>query len=144
MVPFVQLAIAKKFARHALSGTNVLNWRTKVWVVNSKWEKRKKWVRRVFPDTIKEMNTWSCEDLEERSSRPRSGCRKNSKCEGCMHCVCFGCKMCRFEDCRCQVCVDFYSNAIYKLKLKKNVSNILKMKFQKQKNKSYLTLPTQF
>ncbi|KAJ0923602.1 putative developmental regulator, ULTRAPETALA [Helianthus annuus] len=76
---------------------------------------------------------WSCEDLEERSSRPRSGCRKNSKCEGCMHCVCFGCKMCRFEDCRCQVCVDFYSNAIYKLKLKKNVSNILKMKFQKQK-----------
>ncbi|KAF5806784.1 putative developmental regulator, ULTRAPETALA [Helianthus annuus] len=41
---------------------------------------------------------WSCEDLEERSSRPRSGCRKNRKCEGCRHCVCFGCEMCRFED----------------------------------------------
>ncbi|KAJ0578665.1 putative developmental regulator, ULTRAPETALA [Helianthus annuus] len=36
---------------------------------------------------------WSCEDLEERSSRPRSGCRKNRKCEGCRHCVCFVCEM---------------------------------------------------
>ncbi|KAJ0748340.1 putative developmental regulator, ULTRAPETALA [Helianthus annuus] len=32
------------------------------------------------------------------------GCRRNSKCKGYELCVCFGCQMCRFEDCGCQVC----------------------------------------
>ncbi|KAF5806791.1 putative developmental regulator, ULTRAPETALA [Helianthus annuus] len=53
---------------------------------------------------------WTCEDLEERSSRRHSGCPKKTNCKGCTHCVCFGCQMCRFEDCGCQECIDFYAN----------------------------------
>ncbi|XP_024976322.1 protein ULTRAPETALA 2-like [Cynara cardunculus var. scolymus] len=54
---------------------------------------------------------WTCEDLEERiSSRSRTGCRKNIRCRGCVYCVCFGCRLCRFEDCTCRMCVDFYAN----------------------------------
>ncbi|KAF5806790.1 putative developmental regulator, ULTRAPETALA [Helianthus annuus] len=42
----------------------------------------------------------------ERSLRTHGGCCRNSKCKGYEHCVCFGCQMCRFEDCGCQVCAD--------------------------------------
>ncbi|KAJ0612126.1 putative developmental regulator, ULTRAPETALA [Helianthus annuus] len=47
----------------------------------------------------------------ERSLRTHGGCRRNSKCKGYEHCVCFGCQMCRFEDCGCQVCADFYASS---------------------------------
>ncbi|KAI3686265.1 hypothetical protein L1987_79939 [Smallanthus sonchifolius] len=153
-----------KFAKHALSGTSMPNWRKKVWVLNSMGEKIKlgetclvrfykgdEYVRprnlvshrdeflscsvcnkvrhfelrskdecRLYHDAAaRETRTcsdmipgrWTCEDLEARRSRSHSGCRKNSKCKGCKHCVCFGCEMCRFEDCGCQMCTDFYANA---------------------------------
>ncbi|KAK1407076.1 hypothetical protein QVD17_38687 [Tagetes erecta] len=63
--------------------------------------------------TCKDMipGKWKCEDLEERSSRRHNGCRKNIGCKGCKHCICLGCNMCRFEDCGCQMCNDFYANA---------------------------------
>ncbi|KAK1407079.1 hypothetical protein QVD17_38690 [Tagetes erecta] len=63
--------------------------------------------------TCKDMipGLWTCEDLEERRSRLHSGCRKKLNCKGCRHCVCLGCSMCKFEDCGCQMCIDFYANA---------------------------------
>jgi hypothetical protein len=54
----------------------------------------------------------SCDDDEERGSRKvLKGCTRAASCTGCMKCVCFGCKMCRFTDCGCQTCVDFYRNS---------------------------------
>uniref|UniRef100_A0A1D1YFV8 Protein ULTRAPETALA 1 n=1 Tax=Anthurium amnicola TaxID=1678845 RepID=A0A1D1YFV8_9ARAE len=54
----------------------------------------------------------SCDDDEERASRKNyRGCSSSPLCSGCTTCVCFGCELCRFSDCRCQVCVDFMRNA---------------------------------
>ncbi|KAJ0571003.1 putative developmental regulator, ULTRAPETALA [Helianthus annuus] len=54
---------------------------------------------------------WTCEDLEERSSRRHSGFPKKTNCKGCTSCVCFGCRMCRFEDCGCQECIAYSADA---------------------------------
>ncbi|AQK99959.1 Protein ULTRAPETALA 1 [Zea mays] len=54
----------------------------------------------------------SCADEEERASRKvLRGCSRSPSCTGCMKCVCFGCETCRFVDCDCQTCVDFYRNS---------------------------------
>ncbi|KAG8068138.1 hypothetical protein GUJ93_ZPchr0005g15002 [Zizania palustris] len=54
----------------------------------------------------------SCDDEEERASRrPSRGCARAAACVGCERCVCFGCEICRFADCSCQTCVDFYHNS---------------------------------
>lgn len=76
---------------------------------------------RVYHDALAKHN-WTCADLttdrmscdddEERGSRKvLKGCSRAASCTGCMKCVCFGCTMCRFTDCACQTCVDFYSNS---------------------------------
>lgn len=54
----------------------------------------------------------TCDDEEERASRKvLRGCSRSPSCTGCMKCVCFGCETCRFVDCDCQTCVDFYRNS---------------------------------
>lgn len=54
----------------------------------------------------------TCDDEEERASRKvLRGCSRAPSCTGCMKCVCFGCETCRFKDCDCQTCVDFYRNS---------------------------------
>ncbi|MFS7940573.1 putative developmental regulator, ULTRAPETALA [Helianthus anomalus] len=104
MTPSLLFAIAMipaiEFAKHAYDGRNVPKWRTKVLVLNCNSEKIKLG-KHVFLDIIKEMDMWTCENIEERSLRRHSGCRRNSKYTGCKDCVCFGCQMCRFEDCGC-------------------------------------------
>ncbi|KAE8798518.1 protein ULTRAPETALA 1-like [Hordeum vulgare] len=76
---------------------------------------------RVYHDALAKPN-WTCADLtadsvtceddEERGSRKvLKGCSRAASCTGCMKCVCFGCEMCRFTDCECQTCVDFYRNS---------------------------------
>ncbi|XP_016461420.1 protein ULTRAPETALA 2-like [Nicotiana tabacum] len=53
----------------------------------------------------------SCNDAEERESRKACrACPRTAKCNGCVRCVCFGCSMCKFEDCNCRACVDFLKN----------------------------------
>ncbi|XP_020269599.1 LOW QUALITY PROTEIN: protein ULTRAPETALA 1-like [Asparagus officinalis] len=53
----------------------------------------------------------SCDDDEERGSRKvLRGCPRAPLCKGCTSCVCFGCHLCRFEDCNCRTCVDFLTN----------------------------------
>ncbi|KMZ70634.1 Protein ULTRAPETALA 1 [Zostera marina] len=53
----------------------------------------------------------SCEDDEERASRKvQRGCFRLTLCKGCTTCVCFGCEICRFQDCTCQTCIDFTNN----------------------------------
>ncbi|XP_072970064.1 protein ULTRAPETALA 2-like [Typha angustifolia] len=53
----------------------------------------------------------TCNDEEERESRRRlRGCSRAPLCKGCIQCVCFGCKMCRFSDCGCQTCNDYMDN----------------------------------
>ncbi|CDP07784.1 unnamed protein product [Coffea canephora] len=53
----------------------------------------------------------TCDDAEERNSRKSSrGCPRNPSCKGCVRCVCLGCSTCRFEDCECRSCREFYSN----------------------------------
>ncbi|KAF2553657.1 hypothetical protein F2Q68_00037517, partial [Brassica cretica] len=53
----------------------------------------------------------TCEAEEERGSRKvYRGCIRSPTCKGCTSCVCFGCELCRFPDCTCQMCVDFTSN----------------------------------
>ncbi|KAL8166202.1 hypothetical protein V2J09_007701 [Rumex salicifolius] len=53
-----------------------------------------------------------CEDDEERQPKKiLRGCFMRPLCKGCNFCVCFGCFMCRFEDCKCRSCVDFIKNA---------------------------------
>ncbi|KAK1388921.1 Developmental regulator, ULTRAPETALA [Heracleum sosnowskyi] len=54
----------------------------------------------------------ACEDEEERASRRvYRGCSRSQTCKGCTSCVCFGCEICRFSDCGCQICSDFIENA---------------------------------
>ncbi|RLN24930.1 hypothetical protein C2845_PM07G25030 [Panicum miliaceum] len=76
---------------------------------------------RVYHDALAKIN-WTCADLttdrvtcddeEERASRKvLRGCSRATSCAGCMKCVCFGCETCRFKDCDCQTCVDFYRNS---------------------------------
>nr|CAB3478505.1 unnamed protein product [Digitaria exilis] len=76
---------------------------------------------RVYHDALAKLN-WTCADLttdrvtcddeEERASRKvLRGCSRATSCNGCMKCVCFGCETCRFKDCDCQTCVDFYRNS---------------------------------
>ncbi|CAM0883328.1 unnamed protein product [Alopecurus aequalis] len=76
---------------------------------------------RVYHDALAKLN-WTCADLttdrmtcdddEERGSRKvLKGCSRAASCTGCMKCVCFGCEMCRFTDCACQTCIDFYRNS---------------------------------
>ncbi|PAN28152.1 hypothetical protein GQ55_5G135400 [Panicum hallii var. hallii] len=76
---------------------------------------------RVYHDALAKIN-WTCADLttdrvtcdddEERASRKvLRGCSRATSCAGCMKCVCFGCETCRFKDCGCQTCVDFYRNS---------------------------------
>ncbi|KAI5679766.1 hypothetical protein M9H77_00993 [Catharanthus roseus] len=56
-------------------------------------------------------NGMRCEDAEERKSRmPLRGCPNKPKCKGCICCVCTGCRTCRFEDCDCQICIDYVKN----------------------------------
>ncbi|XP_010675639.3 protein ULTRAPETALA 1-like [Beta vulgaris subsp. vulgaris] len=76
----------------------------------------------IYHQATKASETWTCsnypheilrcEDDEERASKKRlRGCPRRSICKGCTSCVCFGCNMCRFEDCACRSCVDFIQNA---------------------------------
>ncbi|GJM92937.1 hypothetical protein PR202_ga09446 [Eleusine coracana subsp. coracana] len=76
---------------------------------------------RTYHDALAKIN-WTCADLttdsancdddEERASRKvLRGCSRTASCSGCMKCVCFGCVTCRFDDCSCQTCVDFYRNS---------------------------------
>ncbi|KAM7492619.1 hypothetical protein LguiA_035540 [Lonicera macranthoides] len=52
-----------------------------------------------------------CEDEKERKSRKECrGCPARGKCNGCTRCVCLGCSMCRFGDCNCRSCVEFFTN----------------------------------
>ncbi|KAL8166173.1 LOW QUALITY PROTEIN: hypothetical protein V2J09_007672 [Rumex salicifolius] len=54
-----------------------------------------------------------CEDDEERQPKKiLRGCFMRPLCKGCNFCVCFGCFICRFEDCKCRSCVDFIKNAV--------------------------------
>ncbi|KAE9620661.1 putative transcription factor ULT family [Lupinus albus] len=54
----------------------------------------------------------TCDDEEERASRRvYRACTRSPTCKGCTSCVCFGCDICRFSDCSCQICTDFTSNA---------------------------------
>ncbi|CAN8270996.1 unnamed protein product [Cochlearia groenlandica] len=56
-------------------------------------------------------NKITCEEDEERGSRKvYRGCARSPSCKGCTACVCFGCNLCRFSDCSCQICVDFTTN----------------------------------
>ncbi|XP_060190963.1 protein ULTRAPETALA 2-like [Lycium barbarum] len=56
-------------------------------------------------------NRISCDDVEERESRKLCrGCPRTAKCNGCARCVCFGCRMCTFNDCNCRACVDYLNN----------------------------------
>ncbi|KAL9670899.1 hypothetical protein QQ045_008460 [Rhodiola kirilowii] len=65
-------------------------------------------------------NGWTCSDgrrdcnsPEERESKKiAKGCprQKLGLCKGCSKCGCFGCDLCRFEDCRCRECMDFWTN----------------------------------
>ncbi|ONK65967.1 uncharacterized protein A4U43_C06F2820 [Asparagus officinalis] len=59
----------------------------------------------------KKKRSLSCDDDEERGSRKvLRGCPRAPLCKGCTSCVCFGCHLCRFEDCNCRTCVDFLTN----------------------------------
>ncbi|KQK10074.1 protein ULTRAPETALA 2 [Brachypodium distachyon] len=75
---------------------------------------------RIYHDCVAKHN-WTCADLttnritcdddEERATRMElKGCSRNASCNGCVKCVCFGCEICRFTDCGCQTCLDFYRN----------------------------------
>ncbi|PWA76556.1 hypothetical protein CTI12_AA233780 [Artemisia annua] len=55
---------------------------------------------------------WTCQDFAVRTSAAKQkGCQEDFICEGCVRCICLGCKMCRFKDCNCKTCVQFYANA---------------------------------
>ncbi|XP_021758524.1 protein ULTRAPETALA 1-like [Chenopodium quinoa] len=52
-----------------------------------------------------------CEDDERRGAKNLvRGCPLKPTCEGCSSCVCFGCDMCRFDDCDCRTCLDYILN----------------------------------
>lgn len=76
---------------------------------------------RVYHDALLDQN-WNCSDFptdkircddeEERASRKvLRGCSRSPLCKGCTSCVCFGCEICRFTECSCQICIDFTRNA---------------------------------
>ncbi|GMH05662.1 hypothetical protein Nepgr_007502 [Nepenthes gracilis] len=67
----------------------------------------KNWTCADFPYAV-----LRCKDAEERAcKRKLRGCPRKPTCRGCSYCVCFGCPMCRFQDCSCRICVDFILNA---------------------------------
>lgn len=54
----------------------------------------------------------NCDEEEEREvRRAQRGCVHSRYCLGCVHCVCLGCTVCRFNECECPSCVEFFSRS---------------------------------
>ncbi|RZC46427.1 hypothetical protein C5167_039373 [Papaver somniferum] len=89
------------FEKHSERET-ARKWKSNVWVI-SEGEK--------VPISKTALLKISCDDDEERASRKvYRSCSRSPTCSGCTSCVCFGCNICRFSDCSCQICIDFTRN----------------------------------